>query len=548
MASLFTSQTPTVTDASDGAPGIETATTVRFAEPGTVTHVRFYATDTVGGVYTVQLYEITANDAGSGGAGLLLASAVAGVTPTPGWNTVAITPQVITPNTKLYRACMHNSAGRYVATLGFFGADLVNGPITADRDTDDPVGLGLLSQGTFVIDAAPQYPRQTGNGACYFVDVVFEPEAAGIDGAGTVLLPAVDVAGAGAVSLTCAGAAALPAIDVAGAGSVALDGDGLVALPALDVAGAGTVTFDGDGVITLPAVDMAGAGTVETPAPGGITGAGVIALPALTTIGTGDVMTCQPLLYDTSCLPAGWATNPAELVGGQRSAYEFAVEMLNDLTLHQYGLCVRVARPCSAACAVGAGYMRADGGWFRPYLYGGRVFNACGCQAATLCGCGDSRSTVVLAGPVAEVVQVLVDGQVVDPDAYRVDNGTLLVRTDGGQWPLRQDLAAPPSSPDTFAVTYMQGTALPRGGMVALRALMIELHKGLCGTPGCRLPSKVTSVVREGVTYSMMDDPTVLLDAGLTGISEVDVWLRSVNPHGTRTRMAVWSPDLGRRR
>jgi hypothetical protein len=147
---------------------------------------------------------------------------------------------------------------------------------------------------------------------------------------------------------------------------------------------------------------------------------------------------------------------------------------------------------------------------------------------------------------VASVIEVLVDGQVVPADAYTVD-GNLLVRTDGGVWPLTQDLSAPASAPDTFQVTYVQGLPLPAGGRRSLTALMVELHKASCGDASCRLPARVTSIVREGVTYSMLDDPTALLAAGKTGISEVDMWLASVNPHNTRTRMAVWSPDLGRR-
>ena len=51
MANLFTSQTPVITDADDGSPSITTATTVRFAQEGTVTGIRFYATTTVSGTW-----------------------------------------------------------------------------------------------------------------------------------------------------------------------------------------------------------------------------------------------------------------------------------------------------------------------------------------------------------------------------------------------------------------------------------------------------------------------------------------------------------------
>ncbi len=179
MANLFTGQLPVLADNSDGAPGIITATTMRFAQAGTITGIRFYATATVGGTYTALLYQVTASDVPTPG-GTLLASKTAGVTPTGGtWNTITFdTPVPVTANTVLYRAALFSGAGRYVATLNFFVADLINGDITADANGDDPVGLGTLRNGTFAINATPVYPGGGGN-TCYFVDVEFTAAAGG---------------------------------------------------------------------------------------------------------------------------------------------------------------------------------------------------------------------------------------------------------------------------------------------------------------------------------------------------------------------------------
>jgi len=176
MASLFTSQTPSVTDASDGTPGITSGTTVQFAVAGTVTHIRFYATATVSGTYTGALWRVTAADTPSP-AGTLLASKVMGAAPTGGtWNTIALdTPIAVTPGV-LYRTGVHNSAGRYVATNNLFASSLTNGDITADANGSDPVALGTLRQGVFAIDAALTYPSTAGSSASYFADVVFEPD------------------------------------------------------------------------------------------------------------------------------------------------------------------------------------------------------------------------------------------------------------------------------------------------------------------------------------------------------------------------------------
>jgi hypothetical protein len=177
MANLFTSQTPVVTDANDGSPGITTATTVRFAQEGTVTGIRFYATTTVSGTYTGLLYEV--DDSDDTPAGTLLASKTLGGAPTGGtWNTITFDTPVSVTTGVLYRACIFSGAGRYVATTLFFALDVTNGDITADANGDDPVGLGSLRQGTFLINAAAGYPSGAGNGTSYFADVEFTAGAA----------------------------------------------------------------------------------------------------------------------------------------------------------------------------------------------------------------------------------------------------------------------------------------------------------------------------------------------------------------------------------
>jgi hypothetical protein len=178
VASLFTSQTPASGDNSDGTPGITTATAVRFAQTGDVTGIRFYATATVSGTYTVALWDVTAADP-NGSGGTLLASKTMGAAPTgAAWNTVTLDTAVPVVTTKLYKAGVFSGAGRYVFTGSFFGSDLVNGDITADANGDDPIGLGNLNQGSYTINAALSYPTSQPGSSCYFVDVDFAPTAA----------------------------------------------------------------------------------------------------------------------------------------------------------------------------------------------------------------------------------------------------------------------------------------------------------------------------------------------------------------------------------
>jgi hypothetical protein len=170
VANLFTSQTPVGTNNSDGTPGITTATTIRFAQSGYVTGVRFYATTTVSGTYTGALWSVDASDPGTG---TLLASKTMGIAPTGGaWNTIVFDTPVAVSSGVAYRTSVFSGDGRYVNTGSFFTADLVNGDITADAD-GDTVATRTIFQGAYRINATIGYPNSPGNGSSYFVDVEF---------------------------------------------------------------------------------------------------------------------------------------------------------------------------------------------------------------------------------------------------------------------------------------------------------------------------------------------------------------------------------------
>lgn len=243
--SLFTSETP-AGSFSDGAPGITTATTVRFAQDGEVTAVAFYASSSVSGTYTVALYSVDASDPGTG---TLLGSATMGVAPTPSaWNTVPITPVPVTAGVP-YRAVIFSGDGRYVTTSSFFSSDLVNGDITADAN-GDTVGGFTIFQGTYRIDSTLGYPNSAGGGSCYFVDVVFATVGAGTNA------PATEAAGTG-TALGVSTTATTAAAEAPGSGS-ALG-------PAATVAGLPSVP-SGSGAAQSPTVAAAAAGGLATAA------------------------------------------------------------------------------------------------------------------------------------------------------------------------------------------------------------------------------------------------------------------------------------------
>lgn len=143
--------------------------------------------------------------------------------------------------------------------------------------------------------------------------------------------------------------------------------------------------------------------------------------------------------------------------------------------------------------------------------------------------------------PVRSVSQVKVDGAVLSPSAYRVDDQTWLVRP-GGVWPTWQRLDLPDTQPGTFSVALTHGADPPAMGVSAAAALGAELAKMRSGLAH-RLPQRLQTVTRQGVTVAVLD-PQTFLSEGLTGLYDVDLFLRAVNPHRQARPPTVWSPDL----
>lgn len=170
MGRLFTSQTPSSVNNSDGTPGIVSAFTFSVADDGVVNGVYIFTTTTVGGTYTALLYQVTSSDPGTGT--LLDSKVYSGSTPTGGaWLYIAFDDPVPVTAGVAYRAGVHNSEGRYVATLNFFNTPLTNDGITAPEH-NGTVGGFTVSQGVFRIDASPGYPNSPGGGETnYFADV-----------------------------------------------------------------------------------------------------------------------------------------------------------------------------------------------------------------------------------------------------------------------------------------------------------------------------------------------------------------------------------------
>lgn len=257
---------------------------------------------------------------------------------------------------------------------------------------------------------------------------------------------------------------------------------------------------------------------------------------------------------DTACAPS-FPPLVSDWTPQHVLAVEIATELLWARTAGRYGLCPELIRPCRRACSPdrhGTGWLwdPQQRGPLNPYLdERGKWFNfGCGCPRSD-CSC-KAPCAIRLPGPVNSVVEVRVDGQVLPPEEYtlgnrRTDHADLIRRggVDGPCWPTCQDLEKDITEPGTFSVLYLRGRAVPAAGMRALGSLANEIYKQCTGAKGCRLPERVQTVTREGVTYEMFD-PGEWLDKGFTGLRDVDTWIATVNPNSLRQPSAVFSLDI----
>ena len=161
-------------------------------------------------------------------------------------------------------------------------------------------------------------------------------------------------------------------------------------------------------------------------------------------------------------------------------------------------------------------------------------------------------SQVKLAGYVTSILEVLIGPDVIDPVGYRIDDHRYLTRmadADGNpqRWPTNPRLDLPAGEPGTFQVTYEHGLQPPGPGLEAASVLACELYKA-CPAPGdgnlgeCRLPSRATRIVRQGVTIEIVSALASMLRTGSTGLTAVDSFLAVFGV--TSRKSAIWSPDI----
>lgn len=281
---------------------------------------------------------------------------------------------------------------------------------------------------------------------------------------------------------------------------------------------------------------------------GTVSGTGVTATEVVTVLAAlGESVSGGPC----SDWPINWSmcdltsVNPA--VTG--AAVTAATEILYALSGRRFGLCQLTVRPCRSDCmgdvwgygTWGAGAWWQWGTWPRPLFYQGTWYNiTCG-QCRGSCSC-QYVSEVLLPSPVNAVTQVKIDGTVLNPGSYRVDDWRRLVRTDGSIWPICQDLSKADTETGTWSVTVQFGEDVPELGQLALGELACQLAKLLSDDETCSLPKPVQSLTRQGVQMNFLDPNQIFAD-GRIGLYLCDLFLTTENPYRLPMRSRAYDVD-----
>jgi len=226
---------------------------------------------------------------------------------------------------------------------------------------------------------------------------------------------------------------------------------------------------------------------------------------------------CDPWPIDWSLCTEDDGADPALLAQAQTSAEA----LLWAMSGRRLGYCTWTEGywpACSGDC--GTPYKDAAGNWRN----GGRG--------------GDCCRLLLLHRPVAEVIEVGEHGVALDPLTYALDGAGWLRRI-GACWPCGPECDDPP-----IEVTYRAGVGFPAGTDTAMGEVACEMLKGMTGGV-CRLPSRATSISRQGITVDL-GDPSEFLAAGRLGLPLADAWLAVVNPTSLDRASRVYSPDVAR--
>jgi len=280
--------------------------------------------------------------------------------------------------------------------------------------------------------------------------------------------------------------------------------------------------------------------------------------------GVGPCLPYEINLLDCCLGPSGELPDPCLLDGTPvnqtliDNASLVASQILWAITGRQFGTCqvsLRPCRLCSDPCCLPSFTNYAyDGYGYGNYPYypfhqedGTWVNKSCGCQ--NNCSCKD-LCIVQLPYPVCTVDEVKVDGVILPASEYKVIDFEQLIYTPSATgtplpnncFPYCNDLTKPDTEVGTWSVTLTYGRPVPELVLLGAAEMACEIIKSCVNKP-CRLPQRISSVTRQGVSVSFLDTMDFLSE-GLTGLYFVDLAARVYNPRRLARRPAVFSPDV----
>ena len=200
-------------------------------------------------------------------------------------------------------------------------------------------------------------------------------------------------------------------------------------------------------------------------------------------------------------------------------AESLAGQLLWSLSGYRVGLCTfrETFRPASTG-ACGYPYKDSNGNWRN----NGAASHLC-CRV------------LLTHRPVDSVTEVTDEGVVVPAENYRLEGSWLRNRV--SCWSVVGGCDDP-----ELLVTYQAGVPFPAGTGAAAGEVACEYLTALQGGQ-CRLPSRATSITRQGVTVTL-DTAADFVGRGRIGLPVTDAWLEATVGTGPRVPSRVYSPDL----
>ncbi len=212
---------------------------------------------------------------------------------------------------------------------------------------------------------------------------------------------------------------------------------------------------------------------------------------------------------------------------------QVASDLLYELSGQRFpGVCEDSAHPCAQCHGQDAPRFYGD-----PLLMWGNgtvsMFGSCGCGRKA-CGCSTLSELSLTGWPLLSVEEVSIDGDILDPSVYEIHDWARLVRTDGESWP---------ACSDDFVVDFTYGAEIPPAGVAAAASLGCQLALACVGSSECRLPQRVQSITRQGVSMVLLD-PFTFFDDGRTGLYDVDLFISAYGPRSkARWPSLIVNPD-----